>query len=273
MEIFITAALAMIVLGLMFGAGLALASRVLTVQTDECMERVQEALPGTNCGACGYGGCVAYAKAVAHQGEKANLCIPGGEAAAGAVARIMGVECADAEASKRAVVHCRGNESNSGTRCDYRGFEDCRAAALISGGPKSCTYGCLGYGSCAQACPFGAITMDSGLALVDDEKCTGCGICVGVCPRGLISLLDARYDAYVACSSRDSGKAVKNVCEAGCIACGACAKKDPSGAVTMEGGLPVLDYEKAGGDFSVVSQACPTKCVVTGSSEGAGAVT
>ncbi len=268
MGIFITATLAMVVLGLMFGAGLALASRVFTVETDERVEHILEALPDTNCGACGYGGCMAYAQAVAEEGEKTNLCVPGGAETAGAVARVMGVKPLDASVAERAVVHCQGDVANCGTRCNYRGFENCEAAHLISGGPKACTYGCLGYGSCADACPFDAIAMESGLPVVDAEKCTACGICVDTCPRNLISLLDMKYECYLGCSSRDSGKTVKNTCKVGCITCGVCAKKDPNGAIEIEDGLPVLDFQKAGGDFSTAADVCPMNSFVEENNAG-----
>ena len=253
----------MLVLGLAFGVCLALASKVFAKDEDPRVERILEALPGANCGGCGYGGCRAYAEAVVN-GEKVSLCTAGGQECADALAAIMGVEVT-ATAKVRAVVHCQGGTGRCAQRCDYDGVQDCRAANLVSGGPKACIYGCLGIGSCAEACPFDAITMNQErLPVIDPEKCVACGICTKVCPRGLITLLDINYQTYVACSSRDRGKAVKNICSTGCIACGLCAKKDPNGAVVLEGNLPVLDYEKAGGDFSVAAEVCPMDCFVTG---------
>jgi len=252
---------AMVVLGVLFGACLALASRAFAVQQDERVELILNALPGANCGACGYGGCRAYAEAVVG-GEKVGLCTAGGQDVARAIAAIMGVEAAPTE-RKRAVVHCQGGISRCKQRCNYEGPQDCRVAQLASGGPKACLYGCLGFGTCARACPFGAITMSpEQLPVVDSEKCTACGVCVEVCPRGLISLLDVRYRIYLGCSTRESGRTVKSVCSVGCITCRACEKKDPNGAVRIEDGLPVLDYEKARGDFSVAAEVCPANSYV-----------
>ncbi len=262
MGIFITATVAMILLGLMFGAGLALASRVFQVQTDERTEQILEALPGTNCGACGYGGCMAYAQAVVNNAEKTNLCVPGGAETASQVAVIMGVEVQDAGLKKRAIVHCRGSVENCDLRCDYSGFENCKAAHLLSGGPKSCLYGCLGYGSCSDACPFDAITMEDGLPVIDPEKCTACGICVKTCPRNLISLLDMQYSTYLGCSTRDSGKSVKQTCKKGCISCGACAKKTPEDTIEMQDNLPIIHYENVEDDISYVAEICPMDCFV-----------
>jgi len=241
--------------------GLVLAARAFSVRVDPRLEEVLGALPGANCAACGYSGCRAYAEAVV-RGEKCNLCMAGGPDVASALAKIMGVELEQA-AKLRAVVRCQGGLSRCGERFQYVGEHDCRAADITYGGPKACPYGCLGMGSCAAACPFGAITMsEERLPVIDPDRCTGCGVCVKTCPRGIICLLPVDQKTYVACSSRDRGKAVRDVCSVGCIACGRCVKADPHGAITLENNLPVLDYEKAGGDFSAAAEACPMNCFV-----------
>ena len=51
-------------LGLIFGLVLAAASKVFYVETDPRLDRLNECLPGANCGGCGYAGCSAYAEAV-----------------------------------------------------------------------------------------------------------------------------------------------------------------------------------------------------------------
>ena len=269
MNVFLTASLGMVILGLLFGAGLAVASRAFQTQEDERVEEILEALPGINCGACGYGGCRAYAEAVV-EGEKVTLCTAGGPDVSEAIAEIMGVETSDSGVQKRAVVHCQGGIDNCKRRSDYNGPEDCRAADLISGGPKECLYGCLGFGTCAEACPYGAITM-SGQKLpeIDADKCTACGICVKACPRDLISLLNYEYKTYLGCSSPESGKDVKSVCDVGCITCGLCEKKDPNEAIQIKDGLPQLDYKKASDDFSVAIDVCPMDSYVTERKESA----
>ena len=148
MSIVLIAVATMVALGLVFGACLALASRVFAKDEDERIERILEALPGANCGACAYGGCRAYAEAVVG-GEKINLCRPGGADVVEALAAIMGVQ-ADTASARRAVVHCQGGTSRCAEVCDYEGEPDCRAAHITSGGPKACPYGCLGFGTCAE---------------------------------------------------------------------------------------------------------------------------
>ena len=48
--------------------------------------------------------------------------------------------------------------------------------------------GCIGCGACVQTCPYGAISLEDGVAQVDAEKCTNCGACVDVCPVSVITL-------------------------------------------------------------------------------------
>jgi Na+-translocating ferredoxin:NAD+ oxidoreductase RNF subunit RnfB len=251
----------MAVLGLLFGLGLVLAARAFTTRQDPRVEHVLDILPGINCGACGYAGCRGYAEAVV-DGEKVNLCLPGGPEVAEALADLMGVELGDT-VRLRAVVHCQGGRSRCGDRFEYVGEQDCHAAHITSGGPKACLFGCLGMGSCARACPFDAIAMsEERLPVIDAEKCTACGVCVETCPRDLISLLPVHDRIYLGCSSHYRGKTVKEICSVGCIACGLCAKRDPHDAIVLEDNLPVLDYEKADGDFTTAAEVCPMDCFV-----------
>src|SRR5512145_2522222 len=75
------------------------------------------------------------------------------------------------------------------TRARYDGVKSCRAASLVSGGGKGCSWGCLGLADCEVVCDFDAITMNRhGLPVVDEDKCTACGDCVEVCPKALFSL-------------------------------------------------------------------------------------
>ena len=78
-------------LGALFGVGLAVASKKFAVETDPRVDEVLESLPGTNCGACGFAGCSAYAEAVVVEGTSVSACTAGGQDTATAVAGIMGV--------------------------------------------------------------------------------------------------------------------------------------------------------------------------------------
>jgi len=230
-------------LGVLFGIGLALASKFFHVVVDPRIEHVNDALPGVNCGACGYAGCEAYAEAVVKSGAAVNLCIPGAHETALNVAHIMGLNLDDEQQAVRSIIHCQGAPDRCRTRYDYDGIEDCRAAQLLQAGPKACDYGCLGFGTCVRVCPFGAITMgEDRIPIVNWDLCTGCGKCVRSCPRNLIETVPITAKTHISCSSQDKGKAVKAVCETGCIKCMLCKKVSSEGAVIFKDGKPTLTY-------------------------------
>ena len=167
-------------LGLLAGILLTVFSRVFAVKQDERAVQVREVLPGANCGACGYAGCDAYAEAVA-KGAKTNACIPGGQAVAEKVSAIMGV-AAEAVVSKKATVRCNGNCQATSDKYVYTGEPTCSACNVLYSGRSTCTSGCLGFGDCAKVCPYGAITVSDGVAVINRQLCTGCGILIGFAP-------------------------------------------------------------------------------------------
>jgi len=123
---------------------------------------------------------------------------------------------------------------------------DCVAAALVQGGPKLCKFGCIGLGTCARVCPFGAIAMGAdGLPAISEAKCTACGMCVRVCPTHIISILPSKYRVFLGCSNPAArGPAMKEICSRGCIKCRLCVKVTKSGAVEWGDNLPRIDHEK-----------------------------
>ena len=174
-------------IGLVAGAGLAIASVLMAVPKDERAEAVLEVLPGANCGACGYSGCSGYAAALASGEAKNGLCAPGGDKAAQDIAAVLGISAEGVE-RKTAVVHCLGTYDNTSDKIEYQGVNSCAAAMQLFGGTPSCQFGCIGLGDCAKACPYDAITVCNGAAMVNRAMCKGCSICVGTCPKGIISL-------------------------------------------------------------------------------------
>jgi len=247
--------------GLFFGIGLGIASKKLSVQIDPRIGKILDILPGANCGACGYPGCSAFAKAVAEGSAEPTGCIPGGGKVAHGVAEILGVEATGAD-PVMAVVHCQGGNKEARDRSIYHGLTDCQAAVLAGNGAKVCPDGCLGLGTCVRACPFDALYInDNGVAVVNPDKCTGCGNCVNVCPRSIISLIPRLHKIYLACSNHDRGAKVKKYCTVGCTACTLCVKATPSGAIKMDKNLPVLDYEKDE-NFIPAAFKCPQNCYI-----------
>ena len=233
------------VIGIVFGAILAFASRVFAVEVDPRIEKVEEILPGANCGACGATSCFAFAEAVVQGKLAANSCVPGGAEGAGKIGEILGCEVEESR-EMRAAVRCKGGLKESQQKFTYLGVKDCWAATLLSGGNKACEYGCLGLGSCVEACPFNAVAMNkNGLPEVYPELCTGCGLCVEACPRGIIELIPKEQKIYLACMNPGKGKTVTAVCDVGCNGCTLCAnpKTTPSGDIKMEGDIPVINFQ------------------------------
>lgn len=249
------------VVGIFVGLFLGVAGIRFRVEVDEREEAVLAALPGNNCGGCGYAGCSGLAAAIVKGEAPVNACPVGGAAVGEKIAAIMGVEAGDAE-RQVAFVACMGDCEKTKRDYDYYGIEDCRMMGFVpGGGPKACNSGCLGYGSCVKACPFDAIHVVNGVAVVDKEKCKACGKCVAACPKHLISLIpyDAKY--VVACSSTDKGPVTMKACEAGCIGCGLCARNCPSQAVAVKDFHAAIDQEKCTG-CGACAEKCPKKCIV-----------
>lgn len=227
-------------IGLVAGLGLALASKFMAVEVDQKEAQVRECLPGANCGACGFSGCDGYAAAVAKGEAEPNLCAPGGSATANALADILGVEVDSIP--KVAFIACQGNPNTTSLRYDYKGLEGCMAASLVHSGPVSCEFGCIGFGDCAKACPFGAITIQNGRPVVCEDICVGCGKCKAACPKSLISLIPKGKRIFVSCSNKNKGPAVVKACKTSCIACGMCVKACESGAIKIENNVAVIDH-------------------------------
>lgn len=256
----VTAALVVGAIGILIGLFLGAAGIRFQVQTDEREEAVLAALPGNNCGGCGYAGCAGLAAAIAKGEAPVNACPVGGAPVGEKIGAIMGVE-SEAKEPMAAYVHCAGDCGRAQTDYDYSGARDCRMLSFVpNGGPKSCNSGCLGFGTCAQACPFDAIRVENGVARVLTEKCKACGKCVEVCPKKLISLVPLKAGALVACSSTDKGPVTMKVCSAGCIGCGLCVRNCPAGAVKVENFHAVIDYEKCTG-CGTCREKCPRKCI------------
>ena len=242
--------------GLVVGLALVFTGRRFFVETDEREEAVRGVLPGNNCGACGFAGCDAVAAAVAKGEAPVNVCPVGGQPVADKIGEIMGVEAGTA-GKNVAVVKCRGNCDIVKTKVTYTGIRDCASGALTGIALRDCDSGCLGFGTCAAVCPQNAISVRKGVAVVDEKKCVGCGLCAKACPKKLIAVVPLEKGARVLCSNPDKGLTVKKICSAGCIGCGLCEKNCPSGAVSMNGSLPVFDPEKCS-----ACGLCRDKCPV-----------
>lgn len=238
------------------------ANKAFHVEVDPRIEEVLRALPGANCGGCGFVGCASYAEAVATQNVSPDKCPVGGESCAQMVAKIMGLELG-ARFPYRPVIHCRATYAERLGRLPYQGEATCASANLVAG-VQGCTYGCMGFGDCVRACAFDAIHVVNGLATVDYEKCTGCGACAKVCPRNIITMVPFKKSRMlvVGCSNQDTGKDVKDVCKIGCIGCKACQKR--STMFKIENNLPTIDYNAYDPDQLDAAMIAVEKCPVKG---------
>ncbi|AJF05386.1 RnfABCDGE type electron transport complex subunit B [Geoalkalibacter subterraneus] len=246
-------------IGLSAAILLGLASKKFAVEVDPRELEILDALPGANCGACGFPGCAGFARALAEGKVDPAACTPGGQATIERLASILGVS-AKLREPEVAVVICQGDRVKAKDKYRYLGVEDCNAAQKLADGPKACPGGCLGLGSCVRACPFGAIEITKqGLAVISREKCTGCTKCIAVCPRQVIRMVPASATVHVLCNSHDKGAVVRKYCQVGCIACQICKKAAPE-AYVIEDFLARVVYAHHGQAAPAIEK-CPTHCI------------
>lgn len=257
----IAAAAAIGITGLLIGLLLGIAGKKFAVEVDEREAAVREILPGNNCGGCGFAGCDALAQAIAKGEAPTNGCPVAGAEVAKKIAEIMG-EAAGDTVKQVAFVKCNGTCDKANVKYHYYGVQDCQKVSMVpGGGEKSCSYGCMGFGSCVKVCPFDAIHIVDGVAKVDKEKCKACKKCIAVCPRHLIELVPYDSLVKVACSSKDRGPVVKKVCDTGCVGCKLCEKNCNFDAIHVEDNLAKIDYEKCKNCGLCVTK-CPSKIIV-----------
>jgi len=260
----VTAALFMIALGATLAVILAIANKQLFVYEDPRIEEVDEMLPQAQCGACGVPGCRPFAEAVVAGAKNPSDCTVNSPEGNAQIAAYLGV---DMHASEKVVARlaCAGGSHVAYTRAKYEGMQSCQAAAVVSGGGKGCSWGCLGLADCAEVCDFDAIFMDEhGLPIVIEDKCTACNDCVVVCPKDLFSLQPVSHQLFVACKSLAEGDDALQECEVACTGCEKCAVDAPKGLIEIKNNLAVIDYAKYGEikiDRTPIER-CPTGAIV-----------
>ncbi|WP_416137018.1 RnfABCDGE type electron transport complex subunit B [Halomonas sp. HK25] len=145
----------------------------------DLIEAIDALLPQTQCGKCGFDGCLPYAEAIAG-GEPINRCPPGGDATLERLAALTG-----------------------------RPVEPLAELAQLPLAAVIREAECIGCTKCIQACPVDAILgAAKRMHTVIIDECTGCELCVAPCPVDCIDLLphpawqaaesEAQRDAYLA---------------------------------------------------------------------------
>lgn len=251
----------MAAVGLIGSVLLLIVSRKLAVKEDERLADLMEILPGVNCGACGHPGCEPYAKAMLN-GAAPNACTTGGDDVAKALADYLGVE-AEAVVKREAFVACKGSLDHIDPQLDFKGMRSCKVFASSSYSSLSCPFGCIGFGDCAEACPFDAIIVENGVARIDPVACTGCGSCESVCPRHLISMVEqggVLMPSAVSCKNTMMGAKTRKVCDVGCIGCHKCEKTCPTGSIVVENNLAHVTTATCIGCGACI-EVCPTHAI------------
>ena len=250
------------VLGLGFGLLLTLVNKIFEVPVNPKFDEVRAALPGANCGGCGYAGCDALADAIVNKGAPTNACPVGGKALSQQIAEVMGVVSEDAAVRKIATVVCQGGADQCKDKFEYHGIRDCVAAMLVDTGNRTCQYACLGLGTCEHVCKFDAIYIDkfTNIAKVDPEKCQSCGVCVASCPKSVLSLQPETQPVRLLCRAAEEGTLVSDHCKNGCVGCAVCADQCKFDAITMVNHLPQMDMERCVGCM-ICAETCPTGAI------------
>ena len=244
---------------LISASGLFVASKKFYVYEDPRIDEVEDLLPGANCGGCGFAGCRSLAEHMVNNHTVDPPC-PVAEAQIMAqVAQILGLEAPIRE-KQVATLLCKGTHENSPPAMEYMGIADCWAAVIVADSLKDCAFSCLGLGSCVNACNFGAMHIENGIVVIDEEKCTGCGVCLAHCPKNLLVLRPVSAQTVVTCSNTDRGPEARKVCKIACIGCMKCQKVCQHQAIFVQNFLAEIDFEKCTNCGDCVA-ACPTNAI------------
>jgi len=266
MEIILNTLISLSILGVVCAVILYVVAQKFKVVEDPRIDESQACLPGANCGGCGYPGCRGFAEACVKADSLDGLfCPAGGNEVMKKVAEVLGMAAVEKD-PQIAVVRCNGSHEKRRKTTNYQGPTSCAVSHSLYGGDTDCPYGCLGLGDCVKACTFDAIIIDeeSGLPIVDEEKCTSCGACVKACPKAIIEIRDKGKKSrriYVSCINNDKGAEAKRACDVACIGCGKCAKVCAYDAITIENFLAYIDYEKCKLCRKCVAE-CPTGSIL-----------
>ena len=258
----VTPVLMVMVAGLVASALLVIASKVFYVPVHERVTAITEALPGANCGGCGFAGCGDYANSLVENPDlPCNKCAPGGAACAEAIAKILG-KSAGATEPQVAQVMCNGTCGATTPILEWQGLQSCKGAKGFFTTPSACMQGCIGLGDCVNACQFDAIGVIDGRAVVNRTNCVACGACVGTCPQSIIKLVPLKAQVHVMCSNTDKAPVAMKACKNACIGCGKCAKACNFGAITVENFNATIDPDKCKSCGMCVVE-CPTGAINT----------
>ena len=235
-------------------------SKKFQIFEDPRIDQIAEILPGVNCGGCGFAGCKAFAEAYIKSTDTDDIFCPvGSNATMSKAAEILGRVSAT-KAPLTAVVRCSGSFTNRPRTARWDGLTSCTSQHNLCIGDTGCPYGCLGCGDCVTACNFDAIHIDTetGLPVIDSDKCTACSACVKTCPRTIIELrkkFPKGRKVFVSCINKEKGGIARKYCSVACIGCSKCFKTCTFNAITIENNLAFIDSRKC-----TLCRKCVTEC-------------
>ena len=265
MNLIVSSIIVLGIIGLASAVILYFVAQKFKVEEDTRIDVVTELLPGANCGGCGFPGCRGFAEACVKADSLDNLLCPvGGLPVMCKVSEVLGHAVCQAT-PKIAVVRCNGSCANRPRINKFDGARNCKVVAQLYAGETNCSYGCFGYGDCVEACKFDAIIInpETGLPVVDEDKCTACGACAKACPKNVIELRNKGPKGrrvFVSCVNKDKGAVARKACSAACIGCGKCQKVCPFGAIKVENNLAYIDFELCRSCRKCVNE-CPTGAI------------
>ena len=265
MNLIISSIIVLGIIGLASAVILYFVTQKFKVEEDARIDVVTDLLPGANCGGCGFPGCRGFAEACVKADSLDNLLCPvGGLPVMCKVSESLGMAVCQAT-PKIAVVRCNGSCANRPRTNKFDGARNCKVAAQLCAGETNCSYGCFGYGDCVEVCKFDAIVInpETGLPVVNEDKCTACGACVKACPKKVIELRNKGPKGrrvFVSCINKDKGGVARKACSAACIGCGKCQKVCPFGAIKVENNLAYIDFDLCRSCRKCVNE-CPTGAI------------
>ncbi len=250
-------------LGLLFGTIIAIAYKKLRVKEDPRIDIVEDMLPGTNCGACSVPGCRAFSEKIVSGELTPGKCTVSSPSGIEEIANYLGVDVG-MEEKRVARLLCAGGIKEAQNLAEYRGtMKTCRGEAVVSDGPKDCSWGCLGLGDCEEVCDFDAIEMnENGLPVVIPELCTACNDCIEICPKDLFTIMPISQKLIVQCKSLIEGDAAEEKCSVACTACGLCEADAGPGLISMIDNLAVINYDLNHLATHQAIRRCPTNAIV-----------
>jgi Na+-translocating ferredoxin:NAD+ oxidoreductase RNF subunit RnfB len=254
------------VLGIIAAVILYFVASRFKVYEDPMIDVVEAALPGSNCGGCGFAGCRNFAENLVKSESMDGLYCPvGGNSAMVSIASLLG-RTAVTQDPRVAVLRCNGTCEFRPKINNYDGASSCAIISLLYSGETGCQYGCVGFGDCVEVCKVDALHMDpvTGLPVVDDDKCTACGACVKACPKNLFELRKrwkGNKKIYVSCMNEDKGGVARKNCSVACIGCSKCFKVCAFDAIVMKNNLAYIDSDKCRLCRKCAPE-CPTNSII-----------